>query len=243
MEVNILFLIALFIVAFLYASVGHGGASGYLALMAVFGISTVFMRASALTLNLFVSAVSFFAFYRGGYFKMKILLPFIAASIPMAFLGARLTINPQLFKTILGIFLLIAVARMIYIPKAGQKKVIPFQSPVAFIIGAFLGFFSGLIGIGGGIILSPVLLLLGWTNVKETAAISAIFIFLNSFAGILGLISSGIHISPDIIYWVVVAFSGGVAGAYIGSARLSLIRLRYLLAFVLLLASVKLFLT
>lgn len=242
MEVNILFLVTLFIVAFMYASVGHGGASGYLALMALFGVSTIYMRASALTLNLFVSAVSFYAFYKGGFFKIKILLPFIAGSIPMAFLGARLTIDPQLFKIILGIFLLIAVARMLYTPKGEQKEIFPFNLFYAFLIGAFLGFFSGLIGIGGGVILSPVLLLLGWTNVKETAAISSIFIFLNSAAGITGLISAGIHISPNIIYWVVVAFTGGLLGAYVGSSKLSLLKLRYLLAFVLLLASIKLFL-
>ncbi len=241
MEVNILFLVALFVVAFLYASVGHGGASGYLALMALFGVSTVYMRASALTLNLFVSAVSFYAFYRGGHFKLKILIPFVVGSVPMAFLGARMNIDPRLFKSILAVFLVVAIFRMVYVPKKGYKEVIPFNFLIAFFIGAFLGFFSGLIGIGGGIILSPLLLLLRWTNVKETAAISALFIFLNSASGILGLITSGIVISPNIIYWVVVAFAGGLLGAYTGSFRLSLIRLRYLLAFVLLLASVKLF--
>lgn len=227
----------------MYSSVGHGGASGYLALMALFGVSTIFIRSSALTLNLFVSAVSFYAFYRGGHFKIKILIPFILGSIPMAFLGAKMTIDPQLFKYILGAFLIIAVLRMLYVPKTDRKSIIEFNIFIAFIIGAFLGFFSGLIGIGGGIILSPILLLLGWTNVKETAAISAIFIFLNSAAGLLGLFSSGLNYSPQIILWVVIAFAGGLLGAYVGSFKLSLVRLRYLLAFVLLLASIKLLLT
>lgn len=242
MEVNVLFLVALFVVAIMYSTVGHGGASGYLALMALFGISTIFMRASALSLNLFVSAVSFYAFYRAGYFKIKILIPFVIGSIPMAFIGARINIDPQLFKAILGVFLVIAVLRMVYVPKRTQKELIPFNFVIAFLIGAFLGFFSGLIGIGGGIILSPILLLLGWTNVKETAAISAIFIFLNSASGILGLFTSAIHFSPNILYWVVVAFTGGLVGAYFGSFKLSFIKLRYLLAFVLFLASVKLLL-
>lgn len=242
MDVNILLLVALFIVAFLYASVGHGGASGYLALMVLFGVSTVYMRASALTLNLFVSAVSFYAFYRAGYFRKRILLPFIIGSIPMAFLGARMNIDPLLFKYILGAFLLIAVARMIYVPKEEKREIIPFNVLIAVLIGAFLGFFSGLIGIGGGIILSPILLLLGWTNVKETAAISAIFIFLNSTAGILGLLSTGTNFSPNLFYWVAVAFIGGLLGAYVGSFKMSYLKLRYLLAFVLLMASVKLFL-
>lgn len=240
MEINIVFLIALFAVAFMYSSVGHGGASGYLALMALFGISTVYMRASALTLNLFVSAVSFYAFYRAGHFKIKILIPFIIGSIPMAFIGARIIIDPLIFKYILGVFLIFAVARMLMSPKEKENAVIGFNFPIAIAIGGFLGFFSGLIGIGGGIILSPVLLLLGWTNVKETAAISAIFIFVNSAAGLLGLVSTGIQLSPNLIYWVVIAFAGGLAGAYVGSAKMSLQKLKYLLAFVLFLASIKL---
>ncbi len=225
----------------MYSSVGHGGASGYLALMAIFGVSTVFMRASALTLNLFVAGVSFIAYYRAGYFKHRLLLPFIIGSIPMAFLGARIVIDPQLFKYILGVFLIIAVARMIYTPKT-HKQIIPFNFLFAILIGVALGFLSGLIGIGGGIILSPVLLLLGWANVKETAAISALFIFLNSASGIFGLLSTSISLSPDVYMWIVVALAGGLAGAYSGSFRFSLIRLRYLLAFVLLLASFKLLL-
>lgn len=227
----------------MYSSVGHGGASGYLALMALFGVSTIYMRSSALTLNLFVSAVSFFAFYRGGHFKLKILIPFVLGSIPLAYVGARLSIDPQLFKYILGGFLIIAVGRMIYVPKPGGKQLIAFNVFIAFVIGAFLGFFSGLIGIGGGIILSPVLLLLQWTDVKETAAISAIFIFLNSAAGLMGLYSSGINFNSQIVLWVIIAFSGGLLGAYFGSFKISLLKLKYLLAFVLLLASVKLFLT
>lgn len=243
MEWNSWFLVALFIIAFLYASVGHGGASGYLALMALFGVSMIYMKSSALSLNLFVSAVSFLAYQRAGYFKPKILFPLVLGSIPMAFLGARTSIDVSLYKVILGGLLLFAVARMIYQPKAKDSPLIANNFIISMLIGALLGFFSGMIGIGGGIILSPVLLLLGWTNVKETAAISALFIFLNSAAGLAGLYSTGIHISPFIVYWVVVAFTGGLLGAWVGSKKLSLLKLNYLLAFVLLLASFKLFLT
>ena len=243
MELNLWFFIALFIIAFLYSSVGHGGASGYLALMALFGISTMYMKASALSLNLFVSAISFLAFQQAGFFKPKILLPLVLGSIPMAFLGARTSLDASLYKTILAALLLFAVARMVYQPQAKDQALIPVNFIISILIGALLGFFSGMIGIGGGIILSPVLLLLGWTNVKETAAISAIFIFLNSAAGLAGLFSSGIHISPMIIYWIITAIIGGLLGARMGSKKLSLIKLNYLLAFVLLLASVKLFIT
>ncbi len=242
MDAGIIFLIARFVVAILYSSVGHGGASGYLALMALFGVSTVFMRASALTLNLFVSAVSFYAYYKGGYFKAKILLPFVLGSMPLAFMGARVQIDPVLYKYILGVFLLIAVARMLYTPKPLKTAYIKRSFILSIGMGAFLGFFSGMIGIGGGIILSPILLLLGWTNVKETAAISALFIFLNSATGIIGMASVGFELTPMIVSWVVVAFAGGVLGSWLGSFRLSQMRLGYLLAFVLLLASFKLFL-
>ena len=242
MELNIVFLIALFLVAFLYSSVGHGGASGYLALMALFSIPVIYMKASALTLNLFVSAISFIAYQRAGFFKPKVLIPLVLGSVPMAFLGARTNVDPSIYKSILAFLLLFAVARMIYQPKPKDIPIIPFNYIISIIIGALLGFFSGMIGIGGGIILSPILLLLGWTNVKETAAISAIFIFLNSASGLTGLITTGIHLSPMMAYWVVIAFVGGLIGAWIGSKKLSLIGLNYLLAIVLLMASVKLFL-
>lgn len=241
MEFSILFVAALFIVAFLYSSVGHGGASGYLALMALFAMPIVYMKASALTLNLFVSASSFLAFQQAGYFRPKILLPLIIGSIPMAFLGARINIDDHIYKSILGVLLIFAVARMLYQPKPREYAVFQFNFLGSMLIGAALGFFSGMIGIGGGIILSPILLLLGWTNVKETAAISAIFIFLNSASGMAGLYSTGIQISPMIITWVAVAFSGGILGAWLASKKMSFVFLNNLLAIVLLLASIKLF--
>jgi uncharacterized membrane protein YfcA len=243
MDLNFFFLVALFLVAFFYSSVGHGGASGYLALMALFAMPVIYMRASALTLNLFVSATSFLAFQSAGYFRWKILLPLVIGSIPLAFLGAQTHTDPHIYKIVLGVFLLFAVARMIYQPRQPEKAVLPVNSFIAIILGAILGFFSGMIGIGGGIVLSPALLLLGWANIKETAAISAIFIFLNSASGLLGLWSYGIHLNPQIYIWLAIALIGGFLGAWMGSKKLSLVKLNYLLAAVLLLASFKLFFT
>lgn len=236
-----LFLVSLFIVAFLYSSVGHGGGTGYLALLALFGIAPIFMKSTALTLNVFVSAIAFFSYYRAGYFKWKLVFPFLITSIPFAFLGALLKVNPSAYKIILGIFLLFAVARMLLVPKAisESSNKTPFLTALA--IGAVLGLFSGMIGIGGGIILSPLIILFHWANVKESAAASALFILLNSISGLFGLAISGFTLEPRIIVWIIVGVVGGIAGSYIGSYRLKSGKLKYVLASVLLLASIKLF--
>jgi uncharacterized membrane protein YfcA len=241
MEPGVIFYILILVTAALYSSVGHGGASGYLAIMAIFAISPENMRASALILNLFVAGISFYSFHRGGFFKFKLLLPFIVFSIPMSFVGARLQINPTTYKIILGIFLLIAIARMVLTAKSSAETK-PVNIPVALALGAFLGFFSGMIGIGGGIILSPVLLLLRWATIKETAAISAVFIFLNSTSGIIGLASKGaLNPLPEIYVMIVMGIAGSFLGSYMGMKKLTSLKLTYLLAAVLLFASFKLF--
>ncbi len=235
-------LLCLLIIAFLYSSVGHGGGSGYLALMALFSIEPIFMRSSALTLNLFVAGIAFYMYARGGYFKWKIFLPFALASVPMAYLGAKTNLDTTTYKIILGICLLIAVGRMlIATPKKFDTSKTPPFLP-ALLIGAALGFFSGMIGIGGGIILSPLLLLLHWANVKETAAVSALFILVNSSAGLIGLLDSGITINPQIFTWVLAAFVGGLLGSYSGSFKFNALGIRYILSGVLIIASIKLFL-
>src|SRR5688500_13003266 len=150
------FYILLFIVAFLYASVGHGGASGYLALMGLFEMSTLIMKPTALVLNLFVSLTSFLQFYRGKHFHWKVFLPFAIASIPMAFVGGQINLAGDIYKQILGVLLLIPVARFLFFanyPVTDTKKA---NVPLSLVIGAIIGFLSGLIGIGGGIILSPI---------------------------------------------------------------------------------------
>lgn len=240
---EILFLLLLLSIAYLYSSVGHGGASGYLALMALYGLDPVYMQSSALTLNLFVSSIAFYSFYRAGYFRWKVLLPFVITSMPMAFVGARMDIEPTTYKIILGICLLIAILRLLVSFSGEFESSKPPPFIISAPIGAFLGFFSGMIGIGGGIILSPLLLLLHWANMKETAAISAAFIFLNSASGLFGLSLSGISLSPQIIIWIFVVITGGLFGSYISSYKLKSSKLKYLLASVLLVASFKLLLT
>lgn len=238
---EIYFIAPLIFVAFLYSSIGHGGASGYLGLMALFSTDPEIMRSSALVLNLFVAGIAFVAYYRGGHFRSRILIPFIITSIPFAYLGALVEIDPQLYKIILGILLFFAVLRILVIkPKERLKINAPPLIPALF-IGALLGLFSGMIGIGGGIILSPLLLVLGWADLKQSAAASALFIFLNSSAGLTGISQTGINLEPVIFFWILAALGGGILGAYNGSFRYSSIRLQYILAAVLVLASFKLF--
>jgi len=237
-----LFLFLLFVVAFLYSSVGHGGGSGYLALMALFGVAPETMRFTSLTLNIFVSLIAFLAYYKAGYFRYKLVLPFLLTSIPAAYLGAGIKIDPSTFKLILGIFLLIAIGRMLFIPNAVSDQSKRPNFAVAMIIGALLGLFSGMIGIGGGIILSPLLLLMHWANMKETAAASAIFIFLNSIAGLSGLLHAGSNFDPRLISWIAFALIGSLAGSYLGSSKINTNGLKYILAATLLVASIKLFL-
>lgn len=237
---DLLFLALIFLLAILYASVGHGGASGYLALMAVFSFSPEVMRPSALVLNIFVSSIALFSFFKNGHFKLKLLLPFIVTSIPVAFVGGALTVNPKTYKIILGLFLLIAIARMVYKPKSKENEIRPANKYGAYVIGIFLGFFSGLIGIGGGIILSPIIVLLKWGTIKETAAVSAAFILVNSISGLSGQVYQGVQFAPEIIYMLLAAVLGGSIGAYMGSFRVSNIVLRYTLSVVLIFASFKL---
>ena len=243
METIVIFYILLFLVAFLYSSVGHGGASGYLALMAIFSISPDVMKPTALLLNLFVSLTAFIQFYRGKHFNWKIFLPFAIASVPMAFVGGLISVEADVYKKILGILLIIPIVRFLFFANIKVEELRKSNLILSLLIGTAIGFLSGLIGIGGGIILSPVLLLLKWTDMKQTAAISAIFIFVNSLSGLAGQLQKGIHFSPDMYAYVGVAFVGGICGAYFGSLKLKSNFLKYLLAIVLIVAAYKLLFT
>ncbi len=229
--------------ALLYASVGHGGASGYLALMALFGFAPELMKSTALLLNLFVSLTSFLLFYKGGHFKWKLFWPFALASIPCAFLGGTISLDAHLYKKVLGVLLIFPVIRFFIFPNTPDKDLKEGNWAVSLLIGAVIGFLSGLIGIGGGILLSPILLLLHWTNQKQTAAISALFIFVNSMAGLAGQYSKGINIDPSMFRFVAIAFAGGLLGAWLGSIQFNHKILKFTLATVLLMASIKLILT
>lgn len=238
-----LFYILLFIVAMLYSSVGHGGASGYLALMAIYAFTPGVMKPTALILNLFVSLTSFIQFYRGEHFKWKIFLPLALASIPLAFAGGLITMEASIYKKVLGSLLFIPVVRFLFFANIPDEQLKKSNFALSILIGSLIGFLSGLIGIGGGIILSPILLLLAWTNQKQTAAISALFIFVNSLSGLAGQLTKGINVSPDMLSYVVVAFAGGLCGAYFGALKFNQNILKNTLAVVLMMAGWKLIFT
>ena len=246
MDLTLLYLV-LPIIAFLYAAVGHGGASGYLALMVLFSFPEDEMRSTALVLNLVVAAIAYFHFAKAGHFKLRTFLVFAIASIPMSFYGGGLTINATIFKVILGVFILLSVAKLsgsldfLFKKTDYDKDSKKANFPLGLFVGGGIGFLSGLIGIGGGIILSPIIMLLKWGNAKEAAAVSALFIWVNSCSGLLGgYANNTLHINEHYLSMICLVLVGGFAGGFIGSQKLDNIKLRYLLSFVLIIAAIKL---
>jgi len=236
-----LFVIGLMLIAFFYSSVGHGGASGYLALMALFSFAPESIRYYALVLNLVVSAIAFISYFRAGFFRWRQVVPFLITSIPAAYIGATFSINPVVYKIILGIMLIIAVVRMLMIRNTENETT---QDPpfiLALGIGLVLGLVSGIIGIGGGILLSPILILSKYARIKEASASSAVFIFLNSVSGLAGLMTSHFTFQPHIVYWISGVMMAGIAGSAMGSRTFSELNLKRVLSMVLIAASIKLF--
>lgn len=244
-------LIALLILvaAMLYSSVGHGGASGYLAVMALFSFAPATMRPTALILNIFVSSIAAFTFARKGFFSWQKFYPFAIASIPFAFIGGSLDLPTKYFKPLVGVVLLVAAVLLARRTKDAQElgdqnlKTIP--PAYALGLGTVLGLLSGLTGVGGGIFLSPLLLFLGWTDVRQTAAISAMFILVNSIAGLTANVSTNTlaALPPPVVLgaFVTAAVVGGNIGSRYGTNRQqSTLALRRLLALVLLIAALKL---
>jgi uncharacterized protein len=240
----LLLLPILAVVAFLYSSVGHGGASGYLAVMAIVGIAPPLMKSSALLMNLAVSLFSFLGFYRAGFFKWKLFLPFALASIPMAYIGGTMTLSDAIYKKILAVCILISIARLLYQFKQEETRNTDVPVWAGLLSGGIIGLLSGMIGIGGGIILSPLMLLMNWAKLKETAAVSALFIFVNSLSGLYGQMMKGGFQIPENLQWAILAtIIGGLLGSYYGSQKFNLPTLRYMLALGLIIACGKLIFT
>jgi uncharacterized membrane protein YfcA len=242
---GIIFLaILIFAAAILYSSVGHGGASGYLAAMSLFGLAPEEMKPAALTLNILVASIAIVKYVKAGRFSWKIFWPFALTSIPFAFLGGLILLPALYYKPIIGIVLVFAAYRLVKdAPKPNYSATPPVIS-IILISGAGLGFVSGLVGVGGGIFLSPLLIMLKWEDVKKVSGVASAFILVNSIAGLLGFLSINTSQLPDgIAVWAVAAVIGGYIGAEYGSKRFENPTIKILLSLVLLVAGIKMIVT
>ena len=227
--------------AALYTSVGHAGASAYLAIMALFSVAPTTMKPTALVLNILVASFATFRFVRAGQFNGKLLIPFVVGAVPAAFLAGRAHLPGEFYKPIVAVVLLAAAIRMLWPrPVKALVETKPPNTAVAVVSGAGIGVLSGLTGTGGGIFLSPLILLNGWEGARKTSGTAAAFILCVSISGLLGSLSSVGHLPPELPYFVVAVAIGAVIGTQLGVARLAPGRLIQALGVVLLIASAKL---
>lgn len=230
------------VAAFVYASVGHGGASAYIAAMALAGIAPAEMRPIALALNIVVSSLAAYKFWRAGYFRWRLFWPFAAVSIPFAYLGGAITLPGNLYRIVVGVVLVYAAWQLWRSGRAGEEMK-PVREPavaLAMAIGAAMGLLSGLTGVGGGIFLSPLLLMLGWAGTKQTSAVAAPFILVNSVAGLAAGFVAGTAALPQSTWALAAAvLAGGWLGAEYGSRRFANPVVRRVLALVLAVAGFK----
>ena len=230
------------LIAFLYSSVGHAGASGYIAVMTLWGLAPEVIRPTALVLNILVASIGTFQFWRAGHFAWKLFWPFALLSIPAAYFGGYLQPSASFLRILIGLVLLFSAARLI-LRRSDPPKVEPPSRLMAIGVGAGLGFLSGLTGTGGGIFLTPLLLFCKWAQIRKAAAVSALFILVNSIGGLAGYFVAK-HSIPSLgIFLAGAAIIGGTIGSHLGSRRFPVRTISLLLATVLFIAGAKLIFT
>jgi uncharacterized membrane protein YfcA len=242
MNPDIFIALCLLIVGFLYASVGHGGASGYIAIFSLFGIAVTTYKPLVLVMNIIIAGIAFIQFYRAGYFKWKLCWPFLITSIPAAFIGSAIAVQSHVYNLLLGLALLFPVIRLFGLIRYHQREMKVIRMAPALLVGGVIGLLSGMLNIGGGIFLSPVLILAGWATPKQSAAVSALFIVCNSAAGLIGGKPANYMLNQSSLIWFAAAITGGIIGSYMGSKKYPQKAVQYVLASVLVIASAKLIL-
>lgn len=233
--------VAVLAIAFLYSSVGHAGASGYIAVMSLFGLAPELIKPTALALNIIVACLASWQFWRAGHFSWSLFWPFAVLSVPLAFVGGQITLPTAAFKVLVGLVLLFSAARLLIRPPADRKRGDPPRG-AALAIGGGIGLLSGLTGTGGGIFLTPLLLFRHWAVARSAGAVSALFILVNSTAGLLGHVQATRSFPIPLLALLGAAVVGGAAGSYLGSHRFPQTVIKRLLALVLLIAGGKLIL-
>ncbi|PPC81266.1 MAG: hypothetical protein CTY38_09235 [Methylotenera sp.] len=235
-------IVGVFLIAALYSSVGHAGASGYIAIMSLLSIAPDAIKPTALSLNILVASIASWQFYKAGHFSWRLFWPFAALAIPFAFVGGQLNLPTHLFKVLLGVILLYSAARFFFPSKQPLLVHEPSRFQ-AFTSGAGIGFLSGITGTGGGIFFTPLLLFMGWADAKRAAAVSALFVLVNSASGLAGNFASTKSLPAFIIPLLIAVALGGTLGSYFGSRRIQATVIKKLLAIVLLIAGLKLIFT
>jgi len=238
----LLLCLAIVVVAFLYSSVGHAGASGYIAVMTLFGLAPTVIKPAALVLNILVAILTAWQFWRAGHFSWRLFWPFALLSVPFAFVGGYLNLPTHIFKILVGVVLLYSAARFLFEAVSDREPHEPSKA-IALSVGAGLGLLSGLTGTGGGIFLTPLLIFMRWAKTKTASAVSALFILVNSISGLLGNISSTRQLPLFALPLVAAAVTGGAVGSYLGSRQFSPSFIKKLLAIVLTVAGFKLIFT
>lgn len=233
---------AVLVVAFLYSSVGHAGASGYIAVMALASVASPVIRPTALVLNIVVATIGSVQFWRAGHFRWSLFWPFAIVSIPAAYFGGTLTLPTRVLNILIGVVLLLSAVRLLIQWQPVTETHAP-AKPIAMMTGGVLGFLAGLTGTGGGIFLTPVMILLRWSSTKQAAAVSVVYILVNSASGLVGAMQKGITLPPFLWPMIGAVIVGGGLGSYLGSRRFSVPVIHVLLASVLILAGAKLILS